>query len=204
MRGRDIKRDGYEWAGLYVIFIPWHFPLQDDISISGASVKAERIFSKQYTALYNHLLKYKEKLIKRNKAETGIRYEWYALQRWGAKYSDDFDKQKIIYGQFRKGEFCLDDNRMLLSSNEYFIVSDKHRLKSLLVFLNSDICYFYQKMIMNSLSGNTTIAQKSLFIKLPVPQIDSKDAKLIDFYELFGFTDEEINFISSSVNSNEE
>ena len=33
-------------------------------------------------------LEYKEPLSKRNKAETGIRYEWYAMQRWGAKYWD--------------------------------------------------------------------------------------------------------------------
>lgn len=26
LRGRDIKRYSYEWAGLWVIFIPWHFP----------------------------------------------------------------------------------------------------------------------------------------------------------------------------------
>ena len=32
------------------------------------------------------MLEYKEPLSKRNKAETGIRYEWYAMQRWGAKY----------------------------------------------------------------------------------------------------------------------
>ena len=40
----------------------------------------------KYPAVYNHMLEYKEPLSKRNKAETGIRYEWYAMQRWGAKY----------------------------------------------------------------------------------------------------------------------
>ena len=29
------------------------------------------------------MLEYKEPLSKRNKAETGIRYEWYAMQRFG-------------------------------------------------------------------------------------------------------------------------
>ncbi len=37
LRGRDIKRYYYEWAGLWVIFIPWHFPLHKDTSIQGAS-----------------------------------------------------------------------------------------------------------------------------------------------------------------------
>lgn len=33
LRGRDIKRYKYDWANLWLIFIPWHFPLQFDESI---------------------------------------------------------------------------------------------------------------------------------------------------------------------------
>ncbi|EMP17068.1 type II restriction-modification enzyme, partial [Fusobacterium nucleatum CC53] len=32
-----------------------------------------------------YLLKYKDSLSNRNKEETGIRYEWYCLQRYGSK-----------------------------------------------------------------------------------------------------------------------
>ena len=71
---------------MWLIWIPWHFPLHLDSTIEGASKKAEMEFEKQYSAVYNHLFEYKEPLSKRNKAETGIRYEWYALQRWGSKY----------------------------------------------------------------------------------------------------------------------
>ena len=59
LRGRDIKRYGYDWAGQWLIYIPWHFPYQFDESITGAS--------------------------------EGIRYEWYAMQRWGAKYWDVYN-----------------------------------------------------------------------------------------------------------------
>jgi len=55
LRGRDIKRYYYEWAGLWVIFIPWHFPLHEDLSIQGASEKAEIEFEKQFPSVYNHL-----------------------------------------------------------------------------------------------------------------------------------------------------
>ena len=82
LRGRDIKRYGYDWAGLWLIWVPWHFPLHLDSSIKGASQKAEEAFKAQYPAVYEHLYQYKDKLAARNKAETGIRYEWYALQRW--------------------------------------------------------------------------------------------------------------------------
>ena len=56
LRGRDIKRYGYDWAGQWLIYIPWHFPYQFDESITGASEKAEKAFKEQYPAVYNHML----------------------------------------------------------------------------------------------------------------------------------------------------
>ncbi len=117
LRGRDIKRYGYDWANLWLIYIPWHFPYQFDENITGASDKAEKAFKEQYPAVYTHMLTYKESLSKRNKAETGIRYEWYAMQRWGAKYWEDFSQPKIIWKRIgsilrfsydEKGHFGLD------------------------------------------------------------------------------------------------
>ena len=95
LRGRDIKRYSYDWAGLWLIYIPWHFPLHKDPTIQGASKKAEDTFKMQYPAVYQHLIQYKPQLSARNKAETGIRYEWYAMQRWEANYTGGFNKPKI-------------------------------------------------------------------------------------------------------------
>lgn len=94
LRGRDIKRYSYDWAGLWLIWIPWHFPLHLDSSIQGSSAEAEQAFMDQYPSVYQHLLLYKPQLSARNKAETGIRYEWYALQRWGANYSGVYVQQQ--------------------------------------------------------------------------------------------------------------
>ena len=44
LRGRDIKRYSYKWDSLWIIYIPWHFPLHLDSSIQGASEKAEALF----------------------------------------------------------------------------------------------------------------------------------------------------------------
>ncbi|MRJ11742.1 class I SAM-dependent DNA methyltransferase, partial [Ornithobacterium rhinotracheale] len=35
LRGRDIKRYSYEFADLYLLFVPWHFPLHEDPTIKG-------------------------------------------------------------------------------------------------------------------------------------------------------------------------
>ena len=132
LRGRDIKRYGHEWANLWLIYIPWHFPFQFDDSIQGASEKAEIAFKEQYPAVYSHMLQYKEPLSKRNKAETGIRYEWYAMQRWGAKYWEDFNKPKIIFQEIvQSSQFlyddtihymCNDTGRIIVGSNLPFIL----------------------------------------------------------------------------------
>ena len=97
LRGRDIKKYGYNWADLWLIWVPWHFPLHNDTSIQGASERAEQAFQAQYPALYKHLSAFKKELSSRNKAETGIRYEWYALQRWGANYWEEFFKPYLRF-----------------------------------------------------------------------------------------------------------
>ena len=75
LRGRDVKRWQVNEEDLWLLFIPWHFPLHDDESISGPSAKAEEVFQKDYPAIYNHLLSFKKGLCARNPAETGVRYE---------------------------------------------------------------------------------------------------------------------------------
>ena len=143
LRGRDIKRYGYEFADLYLLFIPWHFPLHTDSTIQGASEVAEQAFRQQYSAIYNHLLKYKKELSSRNKAETGIRYEWYVLQRWGANYIDDFSKQKIIYPNMTKFLPFYLDNRGFFQNDKSFMITGNN-LAYLTAFFNSKIfkiCY---------------------------------------------------------------
>ena len=125
LRGRDIKRYGYEFADLYLLFIPWHFPLHlAKPEIKGASLEAEKSFENQYPAIYNHFLQYKKELSNRNKAETGIRYEWYALQRWGANYWEDFYKQKIVYQELTQGScFYLDKEAKFFVSNTGYLIT---------------------------------------------------------------------------------
>ncbi len=86
LRGRDIQKYTNERANLWLIYVPWHFPLHKKPLIKGASTESEKEFQIQYPAIYNHLLTHKTKLSQRNKSETGIRYEWYALQRFGSNY----------------------------------------------------------------------------------------------------------------------
>ena len=170
LRGRDIKRYGYNWANLWLIYIPWHFPYQFDESIKGASKKAEEAFKEQYSAVYNHMLQYKEPLSKRNKAETGIRYEWYAMQRWGAKYWEDFSKPKIVYPNMTKYMPFVYDESRFLTNQKCFIITGGC-MAYLTAFFNSSIFKFCFRDSFPELQGGTRELSKIFFDKIPIKKI---------------------------------
>ena len=183
LRGRDIKRYGYEWANLWLIYIPWHFPFQFDESIQGASEKAEKAFSEQYSAVYSHMLQYKEPLSKRNKAETGIRYEWYAMQRWGAKYWEDFNKPKIIYPNMTKYMPFVFDDKLYLTNQKCFIITGKY-VAYLTAFFNSSLFKYCFRDSFPELQGGTRELSKIFFDKIPVCQVsDTQNLQFQDAVE---------------------
>ncbi len=170
LRGRDIRRYSYDWANLWLIWVPWHFPLHRDNSIQGASEKAEKAFREQYPAVYNHLLQYKEQLAARNKAETGIRYEWYALQRWGANYWEEFFRPKIIYPNMTKYMPFLYDEKGYFTNQKCFIITGKY-IAYLTAFLNSSLFKYCFRDSFPELQGGTRELSKIFFDKIQVKQI---------------------------------
>ena len=172
LRGRDIKRYGYDWANLWLIYIPWHFPYQFDESIQGASEKAERAFKEQYPAVYSHMLQYKEPLSKRNKAETGIRYEWYSMQRWGAKYWEDFFKPKIMYPNMTKYIPFYFDEKGFYQNDKSFMITGAN-VAYLTAFLNSSLFKFCFLDNFPELQGGTRELRKIFFDKIPVLKVSN-------------------------------
>ena len=173
LRGRDIRRYTYDWAGLYLIYIPWHFPFQFDTTITGASEEAEKAFKEQYSALYSHMLQYKEPLSKRNKSETGVRYEWYAMQRWGAKYWEDFYKPKIIYPNMTKYMPFYYDEKAFYQNDKSFMITGKH-VSYLTAFLNSSLFKFCFRDNFPELLGGTRELRKIFFDKIPVLKVSDE------------------------------
>ena len=181
LRGRDIKRYGYEFADLYLLFIPWHFPLhQRTPEIKGASKEAEKAFENQYPAIYNHLLQYKEELSNRNKAETGIRYEWYALQRWGANYWEDFFKQKIVWKAVgRNLAFSILEEGKFVTAPASFITSE-NSLYYILGFLCSSFAkYFIYNNSDTTGAGDIMLNIQSL-VKIPIPQPSTNNQEEVE------------------------
>jgi len=186
LRGKDIERYNYEWAGKYIIFLPWHFPLHDNANISGASKTAEKAFKEKYPVLYSWMVQHKEKLRARNSAEVGFRYEWYALQRCAATYYKDFAKEKIIYKDIAQNlTFALEDGTHYLANTAYFLQSSNNKV--LLAILNSKLIDWYYRSISAQL-GERGIRHFSIYIEqLPIVEVPIKQQKmLIELVEAIG------------------
>jgi hypothetical protein len=195
LRGKDIRRYRYD-IDKYLI----------------AAFPSRNMEIDAYPAVKRHLLTFgRDRLEQTGKigARKKTKNKWFETQD-GISYWEDFYKPKIVYGQFRKGGFAFDEKHCFLSSNEYFITSEKVNLKVLLALLNSKICYFYGTTVMNSLRGATTVAQKDIFVKIPLPRnfdkqteqkiekfLSEKNYQKIDMlvYELYGLGKDESEFI---------
>ncbi len=181
LRGKDIKRYSYEWAGEWVIFIPWHFP---NTGSPKSMEKNEQDFSIHYPIIYAHLLSHKDELLKRNKDETGKRYEWYCLQRWAASYLQDFEKEKIVYGEIvQEPRFYLDNGECELgyfyAEATSFILTGEH-LRYLLGMLHSKLITFaFKTFYAGGGLGESGYRYKKAFIeRLPIPKITEKNQEL--------------------------
>jgi hypothetical protein len=134
-------------------------------------------------------------LSSRNKSETGIRYEWYALQRWGANYWDEFSRPKILWK--RVGSiirFAYDESGIFLLDSTCMATGDK--IQSICCILNSKMGHFLLKDAPQTGTGDLLISVQAVE-PIRVPHInESVDACLTEF--ILGKsskTDEEINEI---------
>jgi len=172
LRGQDIQRYQAKWAGLWLLNIPWHFPLHLDSAIKGSSLQAEDLFKKQYPKIYQHLLSHKSALSSRNKSETGIRYEWYALQRWGAKYHEEFAKEKLFWADMANaGRFAYSDKETYCNNKGYILTGNS--LKYLCAVLNSSLVTWLIKNTAATTGMGLTEWTIVTVERIPIPQIPS-------------------------------
>lgn len=222
LRGRDVKRWQLVSQDLWLIYIPWHFPLHEDPSITAASRKAEREFEKRYPAVYKHLSNFKSELSKRDKAETEIRYEWYAIARPRSEIQEAFEGPKIVYPDiYEHQSFAFDHAGFFLGNTCYFIRGKEVWLTAL---LNSAIIEWFYGAISNRIRGGYLRAFSDYMKQIPIPsatpQQQAELGKLVGrivsakersadltemeseanerVYRLFGLTREEIALVESA------
>ncbi|MDR1747040.1 MAG: hypothetical protein LBR49_07200 [Tannerella sp.] len=183
LTSENVKRYLPDSSNRWLLYIPWHFPLLYDTSIRAASERAEMRFQQQYPVIYEHLMKYKDKLYARDMTEVGVTYEWYALQRAGGSGDwDDFMQQKVIWAQTSAtSRFCMDYSSHALVDTTCFIIGQ--HLKYLLGVLNSKFGRYMLRDSPRLHDGNMQISTLTLeALKVPVPngKIESEVISLVN------------------------
>lgn len=189
LRGRDIKRYSYEWAGLWVINTHNGYKNQN-------GEKVEAINIKYYPSLKKHFDEFYPQLEKR--ADKGLTP--YNLRN--CAYIEEFEKEKIVYSEIvRKPQFYLDVNLNFYAEATSFILTGEN-LKYLIAFLNNDFVAFIFKTFYagGNLGENGFRYKKAFLEKLPIPKINSKNQKLAN--ELVNLVDEILKAKEQDKNAN--
>lgn len=168
LRGKDIKKYSYDFANLWIIYIPCGFT---NINKTG---RAEEWFSNNYNAIYTYLVKTEEELSKNRSSKSKGLYKrddqgdyWWELR--SCKYMDDFNKQKIIYPETTQGAYFIVDNNKYVADKTCFILTGNN-LYYLVAILSSTLYEYSYKKIFSSVELGTSGYQynKHALVKLPV------------------------------------
>ncbi|WP_144624687.1 DUF7149 domain-containing protein [Campylobacter coli] len=189
LRGRDIKRYSYEWAGLWVINTHNGYKNQN-----GEKIKAINI--ENYPSLKKHFDKFYPQLEKRT--DKGLTP--YNLRN--CAYIEEFEKEKIVYSEIvKKPQFYLDTKLNFYAEATSFILTGEN-LKYLIAFLNNDFVAFIFKTFYagGNLGENGFRYKKAFLEKLPIPKINSKNQKIAD--ELVNSVDEILKAKEEDKNAN--
>lgn len=203
LRGRDIKRYGYEFADLWLI------------SVHNGTETTAAINIEDYPDIKEYLDQYLPQLIKRE--DKG--YTPYNLR--SCAYMDDFSKRKIGWGNLALNcQFAIiGEGYFVNAPSAFFCTEDLY----LLAILNSSTSNYYIKSLGVTRNGGY-FEYKPMFVeKMPIPQIpesnkdifielvneieknknNSQKKNLLEkrinelAFQLYGLTKEEIMFIES-------
>ena len=210
LRGRDIKRYGYDWANLWLIN-----------THNGVKGKIPRIDINDYPAIKAHLDQYWDKI--KDRADQGDTP--YNLRN--CAYLEDFGKPKIVWAELaRSGNaFVLDLNGHLVGNTGYILTvpdNDIKKLTFLLAFLNSRVVLYCLNLVSTRFDDNGWRWLRQFVEMLLIPPFNDSELynQLIEIaheansanqniasesingivYEILGFSEEEKKYIDNDLN----
>ena len=162
LRGRDIKRYGYEWNDKYVIIAR----LESDIP-------------NKYPAICKHLEQFKGKgKLGDNSTTKVFKRPWWAWMQEPVSYWEEFFKHKIVYPNMTKFMPFLLDKKNFMTNQKCFIMTGE-KLAYLTAFFNSNIFKICYRDNFPELQGGTRELSKIFFEQVKIPDIE--DIINIDF-----------------------
>ncbi|WRA79251.1 class I SAM-dependent DNA methyltransferase [Helicobacter pylori] len=170
LRGRDIKRYSYEWAGEWLI--------NTHNGYTSFSHKIPPIDIEKYPTIKAHLDSHYDAIVTRSDQGNTP----YHLRN--CAYIEEFEKEKIVYGEIvQEPRFYLDNGECELgvfyAEATSFILTGEH-LHYLLGMLHSQLITFaFKTFYAGGGLGESGYRYKKAFIeRLPIPQITQKNQEL--------------------------
>ena len=163
LRGRDIKRYSYDWAGLWLI----------------ATFPSKQYDIEQYPAIKEYLMSFGTEKLEQSGAKyfiNGVEVKsrkktynkWYETQD-NIGYWDDFNKPKIMYPNMTLYLPFYYDNKGFLQNDKSFMITGEN-IAFLTAFLNSSLFKFCFRDSFPELQGGTRELRKIFFERIPVLQ----------------------------------
>ena len=153
LRGRDIKRYGYEWANLWLIN-----------THNGVKGRFPRIRIEDYPAIKIHLDQYWQDISNR----TDMGDTPYNLRN--CAYMEDFNKPKIVYPNMTKYMPFVYDEEKCFTNQKCFIITGDH-VAYLTAFFNSSLFKYCFRDVFPELQGGTRELSKIFFDKIPIKMV---------------------------------
>ena len=210
LRGRDIKRYGYNWAGLYLIatFPSRHYDIE------------------QYPAVKKYLLSFGIERLEQTgkvhnvngekiKARKKTNNKWFETQD-SISYWEDFSKPKIIWKIIGSRLAFTMDKEGYIVNNACYLMTGEYLLH-VLAFLNSSPLIWYSEITnMNKTGvGDAQVGAQNIIL-FPIPKQTQKDGEITSvvnsllneyseenanrlqnlIYDVFGLTNEESDYLS--------
>ncbi|MGJ8745308.1 Eco57I restriction-modification methylase domain-containing protein [Polaribacter sp.] len=172
LRGRDLTRYGQ--------------PVKENLdSIILAGFGSYKFIEEKYPAIYNHLIKYEEKLRKRGQCNgsriteekpfTG-QHHWLELDNNPSEsYLSIYKRPKIMYQKFQvKPCFIFDEQQLYCNDSMWIIPTDN---KALLGVLNSKMGWFLITKYCTQIQNGCQLIWK-YFSKIPIPELNNSNLDL--------------------------
>ena len=177
LRGRDIRRYGYEWAELWLIatFPSRHYNIEDYPAVKQylLSFGIERL---EQTGKVHNVNG--ERIKSRKKTNN----KWFETQD-SISYWEDFIKPKVIYPNMTKYMPFVFDNKMYLTNQKCFIITGEY-VAYLTAFFNSSLFKYCFRDSFPELQGGTRELSKIFFDKIPVYKVsDTQNLQFQDAVE---------------------
>ncbi len=178
LRGRDIRKYYYKWAGLWLIKIEAGWTNKNR-----GKEKPEEFFKKIFPSIYQHLISFANKEFENRKKGLLNRDDqgdyWWELRP--CDYYPEFEKEKIVWNRITEeivfsyveaNYYVLDSTFMLTGENLKFLIS----------ILNSNVISFWIKLSAATL-GKGNYGAKIYIENSPIPPITLQNQLIVQQIE---------------------